>query len=189
YQHIFELALVVLEHVRALAEEAHRVVEQIVEVHRPGGEEPLGVELVYLGDLPQPHVAGGAVPPGEELGREQLVPSGVQPGEHGLGRINLVVQVQLAQYRAHDREAVRRVVNREVARVAQTVGIPPQYAHAGRVEGAGPDVVRLRPKHALQARLELVCGLDGAGDGDYATGLNAPVGGGTLRLRRGAGLQ
>ena len=189
YQHIFELTLVVLEHVRALAEEAHRVVEQIVEVHGPGGEQALGIELVDLRRLAQPHVAGGAVPPGEELGREQLVARGIQPREHAFGRVDLVVQVQLAQYRAHDREAVRRVVNREVARVAQTVGIPPQYAHAGRVEGAGPDVVRLRPKHALQARLELVCGLVGEGDGDDAPGLHAAVGGDALRLRRRAGLQ
>ena len=189
YQHIFELTLVVLEHIRALAEEAHRVVEQVVEVHGPGGEQALGVELVDLRRLAQAHVAGSAVALGEELGREQLVARGIQPREHAFGRVDLVVQVQLAQYGAHDAQSVGRIVDGEIPRVAKAVGVPAQDAHAGRVEGAGPDVVRLRPQHGLQARFKLVCGLVGEGDGDDAPGLHAAVGGDALRLRRGAGLQ
>ena len=130
-----------LQHVRLLAEEAHGVVEQVVEIHGPGGEEPLGVELVYLRNLPHAGIAGAAVALGEELRGEQLVARGVQPGEDGFGGIDLVVQVQLADYGLHDGEAVRSVVDGEVAGVAQAVGVPAEYAHAGGVEGAGPDVV------------------------------------------------
>ena len=178
-----------LEHVRVLVEEADGVVEQVVEVHGPGGEEAGGVDLVYLGDLPQPRVRGGAVLGGKALGGEQLVPRGVQPGEDGLGRIYLVVQVHLADDALHYGEAVRRVVDGEVARVAELVGVAAEYAHAGGVEGAGPDVVGPLAEHGLETGLELVGGLVGEGDGDDAPGLHGLVRGEAARLVRGPGLQ
>ena len=103
---VFELALIVLQHVLVLLEETDGVIQQVVEVHGPGGKEPGGVGLVDIRYLPQARVRRIAVLRSEGLRREQLVPGGVQPGEDGLRRIDLVVQVHLPDDGLHDREPV-----------------------------------------------------------------------------------
>ena len=178
-----------LQHVLVLLEEADGVVEQVVKVHGAGGEEPRGVDLVYLRYLPLPRVGGGAVFRREALGGEQLVPRGVEPGEDGLGRVDLVVQVHLLYDALHDGEAVRGVIDGEVARIAELVGVAPEDTHAGGVESAGPDVVRTLAQHLLQPGLELVGCLVGEGDGDDAPGLHGLVGGKAQGLLGGARLQ
>ena len=188
-EYIFELPLIVLADVGVLLQEPHGVVQQVVEVHRPGGEEPRGVALVYLAELALPGVGALAVFGGVLLGAHEPVARAVDDGEHAARGIDLLVEVELAQHGLHDRELVGAVVDGEAPGVAEPVRVAAQYAHAGRVEGAGPDVLRGGAEHGLEAALELVGGLIREGDGEYAPGLHGLERGEAARLVRGPGLE
>ena len=77
---------------------------------------------------------------------------------------------------------IRGVVDRKAPRIPEALGVPAQDAHAGRVEGAGPDIVRLLPQHQRKPLLELPRRLVGKGDGEDAPGVHGRGGGQTSGL-------
>ena len=155
-----------------LLQELHGVVDEIVEVHGVGREEAPHILLVYLRDLELAVIAGrGGVRP--VLGGPELGVLGVADlPEHAAGRKALLVEVLLLQDALDQRLAVRRVIDREVVREAELFRVPAQDAHAGGVEGAGPDVVGLVAQHVGEAVLELAGGFVREGDGEDAPGLH-----------------
>ena len=189
YEHVLELPLVVLQHVGVLVEKAHGVVDEVFKVHGSGLEQAGGVGGVYLADLALARVGALAVFRGVALGREQLVLGRVYHRQDAARRVDLLVEIHLAQDGLHHAVAVRGVVDGEVARIAQLVRVAAQYAHAGAVEGARPDVVGLGAELGGKAAFQLVRGLVREGDGDDAPRLHRLVGSERLRLRRGTGLE
>ena len=132
---VLEAAAVLLEHVGVLAEQAHGVHEQVVEVHRPGGDEALLVLGEHLGVLALEDVLSGG-------GRVRRVDELVLPrrdlGVHPPRREALRVEPEVADHVAGEAGGVGLVVDRELPRVAELVGVGAQDAHARRVERRHP---------------------------------------------------
>ena len=169
-QHILEAPLPVCPYILLLLQQLHREEDQVVKVHGVGREHPAHILAVNLSDADAADVPAlsGAVQ--IVSGADAAVLGPADFPQHGLGGKHLVVQVHVLQDAFEQAQAVRRVIDGEAAGKAQPLRVPPQDAHAGRVEGAGPDVVGLRPQHPLQPLLQLPRRLVGKGDGQDAPG-------------------
>ena len=77
----------------------------------------------------------------------------------------LGVHVQVPDDVAGEAHGIRLVVDGEHGRVPQQLGVPPEDAHAGGVEGGDPHLLRHRSDQAADALLHLPRGLVGEGDG------------------------
>ncbi len=162
-EHVAEAALVVAEHVGVLAEQLHRVEQQIIEVHRARLQQAGLVLGEHLGDpLLEDHLGTVGVRPGVEpvvLGRRDA-------GVDGAGREPLGVEVEVAQHVAHQPHRIGLVVDRERRREAQLVGVATQDPHARRVERRDPHLLGDRPDKGGDPLLHLGRGLVGEGDGE-----------------------
>ena len=155
-----------------LAEQAHGVDEQVVEVHRPGGMQSALVLGVHLGVLAVEDVLGA----GGGCGRvDELVLPEADRALHAARREPLAVEAEVADHVAGQASRVRLVVDRELAGVAEQVGMGPQDAHAGRVERGDPHRLGDRPDELGDAPAHLVGGLVGERDREDRRRRNALV--------------
>ena len=106
------------------------------------------------------------------LGPEQLVLGVADLARQRLGREALGVEVELLEAALDEPPAVVLVVDREVALVAEALGLAAQEPRAHAVEGADPHGARDGPDEALDALLHLAGGLVGEGDGEDLVGLH-----------------
>ena len=82
------------------------------------------------------------------------------------GREPLGVEAEVADHVAGEADGVGLVVDRELRRVAEPVGVAAQDAHARRVERRHPHLLGHRADERRHPVLHLVGGLVGEGDGE-----------------------
>ena len=169
-QHILEAPLPVEAHLLLLLQQLYREEDQVVKVHGVGGEHPAHILAVDFADADAadiPALSGTVqIVPGADAA--VLCPADL--AQHGFWREHLVIQIHVLQDAFEQAQAVRRVIDGKAAGKAQPLRVPPQNAHAGGVEGAGPDVIGLRPQHPFQPLFQFPRRLVGEGDGQDAPG-------------------
>ena len=170
HQHVAELPLVVLQHLRAGAQQRHRVEDEVVEVQGVGRPELGLIPGVDLGDAGVLPVPLPVLAPGEVLRRLIAVLGPADDAQHLPGSKGLLVQVQLPDAVPHHPLGVVRIVDGEVLLEAQVLDVPPQDPHTGGVEGGGPDLVGGGPQPGRQPLLQLSRRLVGEGDGQHLPG-------------------
>ena len=137
-----EALLAVASRLLVLAEELHGLHYYVVEIERARRLETRLIHRVNPGELREPEIA-------PRLLRE---PSRVEKNILRAGnrvhssadREHLVVEPELLLARGDELLLVVRVVNREILRHADILAETSQDAHAGRVEGSRPDLLRHR---------------------------------------------
>ena len=160
-QDVLEPALVLLQDLGVLAEQLDDLHQQVVEVHRPGRLQARLVLDVDLAVLALERVGGL----GHRLLRaDQLVLPQADPVVNASWREPLRVEAQVTDDVAGEALGVGGVVDAEVARVAERLGLGPQDAHAGGVERAHPHRLDDRPDQRLDAVAHLLGGLVGERD-------------------------
>ena len=127
-----EALLVVLEDLRVVAEQSDALHDDVVEVERAGGSEPLLIGRVEVGDRPLVERAGLG---GELRGRDEVVLGPADHRRHRSRRIPLGVDVHLLLHDGDGPFGVALVVDGEVAGHSEVGVFPPEDAGAGRVEG------------------------------------------------------
>ena len=170
HQHVAELPLVVFQHLRAAAQQRHRVEDKVVEVQGVGGAELGLIPGVDLGDAGELPVLLRVLIPGELLRRFAAVLGPADDAQYLPGSEGLLIQVQLPDAVPDHPLGIVRIVNGEVLLKAQMLDVPPQDANAGGVESGGPDLVGGRPQPGSQALLQLPRRLVGEGDGQHLPG-------------------
>ena len=166
HQHIPELFLVVVQHLRLRLQQRDGVVNDVVKVQGIGGAELLligGVDLGNAGIFP---IVCGLRLFAEYLRPLVAVLGGADGGEDAADGEGLFVQILLLQNILDDPLGVIGIVNGEILFKTDAVNVPPQDADAGGVEGGGPDVVGGRAKTGRQPVLQLPGRLVGKGDGN-----------------------
>ncbi len=144
--------------------------QQVVEVHRVHAQQVALVEAVDLSD----HFLkrrSGLLPVG--LGVEQTVLGGGELVVDRGGRVALGVDPDGVHAALGQPPRVGLVVDRELARVAEALGLGAQDARAGGVEGHQPHAARRASEQPLDARAHLAGGLVGERDREDLTGLRA----------------
>ena len=169
-EHIAKLLLIIVPDIRILLQQPHTEIKQILKVHGIGILEPPGIGSADLGGAVAADVAAETLLLHILLGRKHgiLIPGGST--QHSLGRVELLVHVQLLQQPLHHGHAVGGIVDGKVLCKTKPVGVPAQDAGAGAMEGHGPDVPGRGTQAVLQPGLQLAGGLVGKGDGDDLPG-------------------
>ncbi|MPM55465.1 hypothetical protein SDC9_102262 [bioreactor metagenome] len=166
HQHVAEFPLVILPHLFVLLKEGHGVEDNVVKVQRIGGTELFHIAGVNLGNAGHFPVAGVLILLCKVLRRLETVPGFADDSQQISGGKGLFVIAQLFENVLEDPLGIVSVVDGEVLLKADALNIPPQNAHAGGVEGGGPDVVCLQPQTVRQTGFQLARRLVGKGDGD-----------------------
>ena len=135
--------------------------EQVVEVHRVGALE---LALVLLVDVGDGLLEVGADQLAQVLDRAQLVLGVGDLGLDGARREALEVDVLVLEALLDQAALVGGVVDRELAREAELVGVGAQHPRAGGVEGHHPHRARDAADEQLDALAHLGRGLVGEGD-------------------------
>ena len=170
HQHIAELFLVVVQHLRLRLQQRDGVVNDVVKVQGVGGAELLLIGGVDLGDADIfPVVCGLRLFP-EYLRPLVAVLGGADGGEDAADGEGLFVQILLLQNILDDPLGVIGIVNGEILFKADAVDVPPQDADAGGMEGGGPHIVGGGAKTGRQPLLQFSRRLVGKGDGDDLPG-------------------
>ncbi len=147
-QDVPELAPPVGGHVRKCLEQVDGDHDDVVEVHRACGDQPALILAVGLGERLLPVPVGSRR---DGLVVEQIVLERRHPAGHGLRRVVLGVQVELAADQAHQPLGVRLIVDRERGRVPEPRRLPAQDPDAGRVECQQPHAASLRAGQRVRA--------------------------------------
>ena len=156
-----EALLVALADVLEELEHVDRPHQQVVEVHRVGLEQALLVGAVGLGDHRLERRDGLL---GVGLGVHQQVLEVRDPGLDRARRVALGVDLEVGEAALDHPQRVGLVVDREALLVAEALGLDPQQAGAGGVEGHHPHPL-LDPADQLgDALAHLLRGLVGEGD-------------------------
>ena len=166
HQHIPELFLVVVQHLRLRLQQRDGVVNDVVKVQGIGGAELLligGVDLGNAGIFP---IVCGFRLLAEYLRPLVAVLGGADGGEDAADGEGLFVQILLLQNILDDPLGVIGIVDGEVLVKANAVNVPPQDADAGGVERGGPHIVGGGAKTGRQPLLQFSRRLIGEGDGD-----------------------
>ena len=142
-------------------EQVDRAEQQVVEVHRV---HAVDLALVVLVDVGHRLLEEGADHLAVVVGRPQLVLGVRDLGLHRARREALDVDVQVVEALLDQAPRVGRVVDRELARVAEPVGVGAQHARAGRVEGHHPHGAGGAADEQLDALAHLLRGLVGERD-------------------------
>ena len=153
-------------------EDVDRAHEQVVEVHRVHAVQLALVVLVDVGDR---LLEVGADELAVVVGGAQLV---LGVGDLGLHRARgeaLGVDVELVEAVLDQPARVGRVVDRELARVAEPVGVGAQHPRAGGVEGHHPHRAGGAADEQLDALAHLLRGLVGEGDRQDLVRARLPV--------------
>ncbi len=159
-------------HVGKGLEQVDRDHDDVVEVHRPGGDEPALVLSVRFG---QRFLSVSVRARRHGLVVEQLVLERGHLGRHRLRRMVLGVEVKLSADQSHQSLGVGLVVDRKRGWVAESVSLPPQDPNAGRVKGEQPHTARLRPGQRLRSCGHLTRRLVGEGDREYLRRRRIPL--------------
>ena len=168
---VFELAVVVLQDVRIVAEDPDRMAQKVAEVAGVQGLQPFLVGAIEFAALAVAEASGVAF---GNLGRPQslVLPAVDHHGELPR-RPTLVVEVFGLDELLYEADYVVGVEDREIRPQAGEFGMPAQEFHADRME-------RAEPRHALgvafadqqaDAALHLARGLVGEGDGEDLRGV------------------
>ena len=152
--------------------------DDIVKVHGACIPQTLLVGGVQPGDRLRPEVTAAAGGLFEVGGQLHFVLGPGDGSQHGLGGELLIVNGQLLQAVLHDPDGIVGVIDGEGGGKSQLFAVPAEDAHAGGVEGGGPDVPGGGAQHLFQTVLQLAGGLVGEGDGD-----DGPGGGGLQRAQ------
>ncbi len=160
-EHVLKPLLVVGQHVGVGSEQLDRLHQQVVEVHRPGLQQPGLVVGVDVGVLAFEDVAG---PLDRLLRGDQLVLPQADLAVGGARREPLGVEVEIAHDVARQPLGIGLVVDAERSRVAETIAVGPQDADTGRVERAHPHRPGDRPDQVGDAVTHLFGGLVGERD-------------------------
>ena len=169
---VLEALPVVLEHVGVVAQQADGVDEQVVEVHRPRLVQAVLVLPVHVGVLAVEDV----LRPRRDLGGvEELVLPEADEAVDAARREALGVEVEVADHVPGQAHGVGLVVDRELAGVAEAVGVGPQDPHARRVERAHPHRAGDRADERGDALAHLLGRLVGERDGEDPRGVHALV--------------
>ena len=160
-----EARLVGLAHVGVGLQQVGGDHEQVVEVHGVGSVQSVLVLRVNVGDA----LAEGIGPltrlfP-ERLEVDQLRLGLADDALYRARRQPLLVVAELGGDHLDQASRVAVVVDREARAEAQPVGVGPQHAQAGRVEGRDPHLVGGRPDELDHPGPHLVGRLVGKGDG------------------------
>ena len=166
HHEIAEAVLVGLAHVLVVLQQQVAVQKKVVEIEGVGRAQALLQALVHaLG-----HLAHRVV--GVEIARGNEVVFRLGDAVHQLvhGKA-LRIDVQLSHDVLVQPLQIVRVVNGEVLREAQPLGVGPQHAHAHGMEGAHPHAAGAVGQKRAQALAHLRGGLVGKGDGQDGPGL------------------
>ena len=166
HQHIPELFLVVVQHLRFLLQQRDGVVDDVIKVQRVGRAEFLLIGGVDLGDPGIFPIVCGFRLLAEYLRPLVAVLGGADGGENAADGEGLFVQILLLQNILDDPLGVIGIVDGEVLVKANAVNVPPQDADAGGVERGGPHIVGGGAKTGRQPLLQFSRRLIGEGDGD-----------------------
>ena len=134
-----------VEHIRRALEQSHGEQQQVVEVHGRGGEEPLLVFLVDVGDAPLEDRAG---PLGVGGGAGQLVLGRRDGGVDAAGGKLLGVEVQSRRMCSTRSPAVGVVVDGEGLAVPEPVGVRAAGCARRRRGTSRPTCARRRRRSA-----------------------------------------
>ena len=173
HQHVLELAAVLVGHLSVVLQQFEEAEEQVVKIHRAGllaAGHVGGVDLAderHLGGLILRQQFGRL---GVELGGDQAGLGAGDPVLDGVGLVDLLVQVHLLHDLVDQAFGVVRVVDREVTRVADVLGLHAQDAGKETMEGARPDVGGLLTHHLADALLHFPCRLVGERQGQDLPG-------------------
>ena len=160
-QHPAERARIAVADLLEELEHVDRAEQEVVEVHRVGAVQLALVVLVDVGDR---LLEVGAHELAVLLGRAQLV---LRVGDLGLHRARgeaLDVDVEVVEAALDQPARVGRVVDRELAGVAEPVGVRPQHPGAGGVERHHPHRAHRAADEQLDPLAHLLRGLVGEGD-------------------------
>ncbi len=164
--------LVLIQHLRAGAQQLERANQQVVEVHGVGGAQAalqFGVDLRGLALLGVRRLLQHLVRAHHGvLGRRDLA------ADHVDGEV-LLVYVQALHDLAHHAARIVVIVDGELAGVAQQVGVLAQHAHAHGVERAHPHAAGAIGQKRAQALAHLRGGFVGKGDGQDLPGADAQI--------------
>ena len=145
-QNISELLLIVLQHVGTVAQQDVGLQQQVVEIHRAVVLAALAVEVVDVAELGnlRPPVFGGVRRIGQIGARGDQRVLGLRDarGDH-IGLVLVVGEVQLLDDRLDEVPGIGRIVDREVRRKADPLGVGAQDAGEDRVEGTHPNMASL----------------------------------------------
>ena len=170
---VAEALLVIVQHVRLGLQKLHRLHKEVVKIKRVVGLHLLLILLVDTG-YPLP----GKIPlrpEAESFRGNHLVLGGGDSGQKVPLPVNLRIDLEILTYIPHQRLLVIRVVDGKVGIIAQTVYMPAQDAHAGRVEGADPDALRAKADDIVHPLPHLPGRLVGEGDGQDVPGIDPPL--------------
>ena len=164
-QHVAVALAVVRAHLGVLAQQAHRLEQQVVEVERAGARERLAVALEHRAH----ELVAGALALGQErLRRLHAVLGERDAREHGGGVHRGLVHAQLAHRLLHGAQLVGGVADGEAAVEADRLAALAQQPGAERVEGADGDLARPLAGERRDPLAHLARGLVGEGDGEDA---------------------
>ncbi len=161
-QHVAEAPRPPLLGVVVVAEQVHRLHEQVVEVERRRLEQAPLVLAVHVGHPllgRRERAVDGLLP------RHQLVLHRRDRRLQPAGREPLGVHVEVAPHVVDEPDRVGLVVDRERRPVPEHRGLAPQDARAHRVERRDPHALGDRTDQLAHARLHLARGLVGERDG------------------------
>ena len=160
------------QHLRHPVEEPDGEQEEVVEVHRPRGGEPLLVAAVHGRDLLLAGATGQLL---RLLHGQHLVLGVAQPVHEARRRRRPLVHVELAHAVPDHRQPVVLVVDHEVRRVPDVADMLAQDADARRVEGGDERRPHpRRPEQRFDPAAHLLGRLVGEGDGEDLPGVHAP---------------
>ena len=166
HQHVAELFLVIVQHLRLLLQQRYSVVDDVIKVQRVGRAEFLLIGGVNFSDAGHAPVIGGLRLFTEHLRPLVAVLGGADGREHTADGERFLVQILLLENVFHHPLGIVGIVNGEILVEADAVNVPPQDADAGRVERGGPDIVGGRPQPGRQTLLQLPRRLVGKRDGN-----------------------
>ncbi len=169
---VLEPLAIALEHVGVLAEQAHDVGEQVVEVHRACLLEARLVLAEDVGVFAVEDVGCGG---GRFVGGDQLVLLQRDQRVDPARREALGIESEVADHVAGEPDRVGLVVDGELARVSEPIAVGAQDADARRVERRHPHRLDDRPDEGSDPLAHLGGGLVGERDGEDSGGMRALV--------------
>ena len=162
---VAEALLVLLEHLRARAQKLERAHEEVIEIHGVcRAQTPLKLEVNLRGLL----LGRGRCAPAELVGIDHGVLRGADLRADHIERILFLLDAERLHDIAHHATRVVVIVDGELPRIAEQVGVLAEHAHAHGVEGAHPHAARAVGKERPQALAHLGRCLVGEGDGEDA---------------------
>ena len=172
HQNIAEALRPVIARLGVILQELDGEIDQVVKVHGVCRKAAPRVFCIDLGVFALAEVVGIARLDRVFLRPYKRVLRAADIREDRADGEALLVQLQILEDALDEAHGIGGIVDREIRAEAEPLRVTAQDAHAGGVEGAGPDVVCLLAEHAVEALLQLAGGLVCEGDREDAPGLD-----------------